>query len=151
MGAMVYDASACSGTLCRFVSDTGVNALWTMEGIDGRRMERAAARLGNSDSGLAWLRMIGVGMPFARRAGIGIEAEDETGLCIVHVARSRDGRRRLTQLRVDETGAMRALTPGAPVSLWSRAPQAGSHALVLPDLATMWRLAQAVGDEGLAA
>lgn len=149
MGAVAYDASARSGTLCRIVSDTGVNAIWTMEGTDGRRMDRAAVRLGNSDSGLAWLRMIGVNMPFAKRAGIGIDTEDETGLCIVHVARSRDGRRRLAQLRVDETGAMRALTSGAPVSLWSSAPQAGSHALVLPDLATMWRLAQAVGDEGL--
>lgn len=123
--------------------------MWVMEGLDGRRIERAVARLRNSEAALAWLTSIGVGTPFATAAGIGLEVADEDGLGILHVAQTREGRRYLARLRIDTVGAVRALAPGAPVPLWSRACGQGGHMIVLPDLASWWRLAQAVGEDAL--
>lgn len=121
-----------------------------MEGIDGRHLDRALARLGNSDDGLEWLTSIGIGIPFARRAGIGVGRETGDGLPIVHVARRRDGVRHLSGFSIDHKGEVRPPSSGAPSCHWSDAPGRGAHVLVLRDLFALWRLEQALGATGFA-
>ena len=120
-----------------------------MGGIDGRRLDRAVARLGNSDAGLVWLSSMGLGMPFARRAGIGIESDGDDGLLVVHATRRREGDRSTARFRVDALGAVQPVASGAPACHWSDAPGRGAHLLVLPDLAMFWLLEQAAGPGGL--
>jgi hypothetical protein len=118
--------------------------MWVMEGLDARRMDRASARLGNSDAGLAWLEAEGLDMAFARDRGIGIDHEDGDGLTILHPARRRDGVRYLARFHVGWDGRSSSLGSGQPGTHWSDAFIANCHVLVVPSLAALWRLERAL-------
>ncbi len=125
--------------------------MWVMDGLDARRMDRAFARLGNSDAGLAWLEAEGLDMVFARDHGIGIDHEDGDGLTVLHAARKRDGVRYLARFHVGWDGRSSSLGSGQPGTHWSDAFIANCHVLVVPSLAALWRLERALHvNKGLA-
>lgn len=118
--------------------------------MDAKRLERAIARIRNSDAAVSWIRSVGLSAEFCQRAGIGLERERDRQLDLVHLLRRRDGGRALQELRLLHSGELVGAAPVRPSLHWSSPPCPGAHLVVAPDMVTFWLLEARLGLSGIA-
>lgn len=121
-----------------------------MSKFDPERLERALARLGNSDAATAWLQKIGLTARGCHEIGLGLDREEDGSLLFIYLHHSRDGTRTLQEISIGPDGQLVKPSGTAPSLHWSAPSLTLAPLVVVPDLFTFWLLVARLGKESAA-